>query len=294
MYALSNAGSVLGLLSYPLFLEPAFRLSTQSWIWGTGFVFFALCCAACAWQAHRSTLRPEESHPVEASLAPADDKPAATPRRWLWFVLPMLASIMLLATTNLITQDVAPIPLLWVLPLCLYLLSFVFTFHGRWYRRGIFHPLFGLTALLAVLALFRGMDMRITSQIGVFLALLFAACMICHGELARMKPSARHLTAFYLSLSAGGAAGGLFVAIIAPVIFPTFWEFQLGLWLIAVLLIFILILVVLAAVFSGNPGALVPVALGVVFVIVTPLLIALGFSIWAGTRPRLPAGNAPP
>ena len=260
LYALSNAGSVLGLLSYPLFLEPAFRLSPQSWIWGTGFVFFALCCAACAWQAHRSTLRPEESHPVEESLAPADDKPAATPRRWLWFVLPMLASIMLLATTNLLTQDVAPIPLLWVLPLCLYLLSFVFTFHGRWYRRGIFHPLFGLTALLAVLALFRGMDMRITSQIGVFLALLFAACMICHGELARMKPSARHLTAFYLSLSAGGAAGGLFVAIIAPVIFPTFWEFQLGLWLIAVLLIFILILDRKSWLHDPKPDVLVPFA----------------------------------
>src|SRR5207248_10882557 len=94
--------------------------------WGAGFAFFALCCAACAWQAHRSRLRPEESQSVEESLTPVDEKPSSTPRRWLWFTLPMLGSVMLLATTNFLTQDVAPIPLLWVLPLCVYLLSFVF------------------------------------------------------------------------------------------------------------------------------------------------------------------------
>src|SRR6267378_1681535 len=260
LYALSNAGSVLGLLSYPLFLEPVFRLSTQSWIWGAGFVFFGFCCAACAWQAHRSALRLEESHPVEESLAPTGDEAAATPRRWLWFTLPMLGSVMLLATTNLLTQDVAPIPLLWVLPLCVYLLSFVFTFHGTWYRRAIFHPLFAITALLAVLTLFRGAEMRIISQIAIFLALLFAACMVCHGELARTKPGARYLTSFYLLLSAGGAAGGIFVAIIAPSIFPTFWEYQLGPWAIVVLLLVILVLDRDSWLHDPKPDLLVPVA----------------------------------
>ena len=240
LYALSNGGSVLGLLSYPFLLEPTFRLKVQSWIWGGGFAVFALSCAVCAWRVHRS--RAEKAHPIEEDLSRIS-APSETPvRRWLWFALPMLGSVMLLATTNLLTQNVAPIPLLWVLPLCVYLLSFVLTFHGTWYRRGIFHPVFGVTALLGVIALFRGMDMQVIPQIGIFLALLFAACMVCHGELARIKPPAQYLTAFYLSLSAGGAAGGLFVAIIAPLIFPTFWEFQLGLWMIAGLLAIILIL----------------------------------------------------
>ena len=268
LYALSNAGSLLGLLSYPLFLEPVFRLSAQSWFWGAGFGLFALCCAACAWQAHGSRLRPGEGQPMEESFAPGDKEATARPRRWLWFTLPMLGSVMLLATTNFLTQDVAPIPLLWVLPLCLYLLSFVFTFHGTWYRRGLFHPLFGITALLVILALFRGTNMRIISQVGISLAFLFAACMVCHGELARTKPGARHLTSFYLLLSAGGAAGGIFVAIIAPSIFPAFWEYQLGLWAITALLLVILFLDRGSWLHDPKPDLLVPVAfLTVVFAV---------------------------
>jgi len=165
---------------------------------------------------------------------------------------------MLLATTNLLTQDVAPIPLLWVLPLCVYLLSFVLTFHGRWYRRAIFHPLFVITAALAVISLFRSMEMRITSQIVIVLSTLFAACMVCHGELARIKPPARHLTSFYLLLSAGGAAGGIFVAIIAPTIFPTFWEFQIGLWATAPLLIIVLVLDRTSWLHDSKPDLLIP------------------------------------
>ena len=260
LYALSNAGSVLGLLSYPIVLEPAFRLRLQSQIWGTGFLLFAACCALCAWLARRSKFGSRENLPLENNLLPADANSSTASRRWLWLVLPMLGSVMLLATTNLLTQDVAPIPLLWVLPLCLYLLSFVFTFHGTWYRRAVFHPLFAITALMAVIALFRGTRMWVGSQIGVFLALLFVACMVCHGELARIKPHARYLTSFYLSLSAGGAAGGIFVAIIAPLIFPTFLEFQLGLWAIAALLVVILILDRESWLHNPKPDLLVPVA----------------------------------
>ncbi|PYL48683.1 MAG: ferrichrome ABC transporter permease, partial [Verrucomicrobia bacterium] len=183
LYALSNAGSVLGLLSYPFFLEPTFRLKIQSWIWGGGFAVFAVSCAVCAWQVHRS--RAEKAHPIEESLSPVDVTPEAPRRRWLWFFLPMSASVVLLATTNLLTQDVAPIPLLWVLPLCVSLLSFVLTFHGPWYTRAIFHPLFAITVALAVISLFRGAEMRITSQVVIYLSVLFAACMVCHGELAR-------------------------------------------------------------------------------------------------------------
>ena len=257
LYALSNAGSVLGLLSYPFLLEPTFRLRIQSWIWGGGFAVFAVSCAICAWQMRRS--RTEKAHPIEGNLSPVDATVKAPRRRWLWFFLPMSASVMLLATTNLLTQDVAPIPLLWVLPLCVYLISFILTFHGSWYRRAVIHPLFVITAALAVMSLFRGTEMRIASQVVIFLSVLFAACMICHGELARIKPPARHLTSFYLLLSAGGAAGGVFVAIIAPTIFPTYWEFQLGLWATAALLLIVLFLDRSSWLHDSKPDLLIPV-----------------------------------
>jgi spermidine synthase len=273
LYALSNAGSLLGLLSYPFLLEPAFRLNIQSCLWGAGFVVFVLCCAWCAWQMQRSSLRPERAHQFEENLPAATTTARTPPRRWLWFVLPMFGSVMLLATTNLLTQDVAPIPLLWVLPLCIYLLSFILTFHGRWYQRAIFHPLFALTALLGVIALFRGSNMWMGWQIGIFLALLFAACMVCHGELARIKPHTRHLTSFYLSLSAGGAAGGIFVAIIAPLIFPTFWEFQLGLWAIAAVVVIILFLDRDSWLHDPHPDLLVPIASLTILVMVPKYLV---------------------
>jgi len=256
LYALSNAGSVLGLLSYPFLLEPTFRLKIQSWIWGGGFAVFALSCAVCAWRVHRS--RAEKAHPLEEDLSPIGATSGTPLRRWLWFFLPMSASVMLLATTNLLTQDVAPIPLLWVLPLCVYLISFILTFHGSWYRRAIFHPLFVITAALAVISLFRGTEMRVAPQVVIFLSILFAACMVCHGELARIKPPARHLTSFYLLLSAGGAAGGVFVAIIAPTIFPTYWEFQLGLWATAALLIIVLFLDRSSWLHDSEPDLLIP------------------------------------
>jgi hypothetical protein len=226
------------------------------------------CCAFCAWRAHRSKFWSIENLSLGNDFLPTDANSITAWKRWLWFVLPMLGSVMLLATTNLLTQDVAPIPLLWILPLCLYLLSFVFTFHGSWYHRAVFHPLFAITALMAVIVLFLGSWLWIGWQIGVFLALLFAACMVCHGELARIKPHARYLTSFYLSLSGGGAAGGIFVAIIAPLIFPTFWEFQLGLWSIAALLGIILILDRESWLHNPKPDLLVPVVFFTILLLV--------------------------
>jgi hypothetical protein len=271
LYALSNAGSLLGLLSYPIFLEPQFRLKTQSWLWGVGFGLFFLSCMVCAWLARTS--KAQNGELLETTL---EECLAAPLPRWLWFALPMLGSVMLLATTNFLTQDVAPIPLLWVLPLCIYLLSFILTFHGTWYRRGLFHPLFAITALLVVLALLRGEDMRLTSQIAVYLLFLFVACMVCHGEVARLKPQARHLTSFYLLLSAGGAAGGIFVAIIAPSIFPTFWEYQLGLWAIALLLLLILFRDRMSWLHNTKPNLLVPIAALTLLLVVPKYLVHAG------------------
>jgi hypothetical protein len=277
LYGLSNAGSVLGLLSYPIILEPVFGLSSQSRIWGVGFAFFVLCCASCAWKAHRSLYTSRTGLPVAPVPATEGVTPAPAPRRWLWFALPALGSVMLLATTNLLTQDVAPIPLLWVLPLSVYLLSFVLTFQRRnWYFRALFHPLFAITALLVVIALFRGASMNVFGQIGVFLAMLFTACMVCHGELARIKPEARYLTAFYLTLSAGGAFGGIFVGIIAPLIFPGIFEYHIGLWAIAALLILILFLDKDSWLHDPSPDPWIPMALFAILYLVPKYLARIG------------------
>jgi hypothetical protein len=273
LYALSNVGSLLGLLTYPMVVEPTFGIGKQSNIWGAGFAFFILVCAACAWTVQRSAQAARDL-PV---IHEPEVKGSISARWWLWFTLPALGSVMLLATTNLLTQDVAPVPLLWVLPLSVYLLSFVFTFgKSSWYFRGLFHPLFALAALVTVIALFRGTNMSVFGQIGVFLAMLFSACMVCHGELARIKPGARDLTAFYLTLAAGGAFGGILVGIIAPLIFPAIWEYHIGLWAIAALLALILFLDKDSWLHDPRPEPWIPMALFAIIYLVPKYLAHIG------------------
>jgi spermidine synthase len=230
LYALSNAGSLLGLITYPAIFEPNFLLRVQGFMWGYGYLFFVVCCSVCTWRVMHTS-------DAAISMEDAAKQEEREPTRWdraLWFLLPMAGSLLMLASTNLITQDVSPIPLLWVLPLSVYLLSFIFTFQNfRWYRRGLFHPLAFAIAAVACVALFRGTEMPIVNSVAVFLATLFVFCMLCHGEVARLKPAPKYLTAFYLSLSAGGAAGGMFVALLAPYVFKGYWEYQIALWFAA-------------------------------------------------------------
>jgi hypothetical protein len=159
----------------------------------------------------------------------------------MWLSLAALSSTMLMATTNQMCLDVAVIPLLWLLPMGLYLVSFILCFHGgRWYWR----PGFGI-ALAAALAqscmvLNRGIYIGLTIQIASYCFTLFVCCMVCHGELVRLKPRPGHLTSFYLAISAGGALGGVFVTLIAPHVFQGYWEFHLG--LIGTALIFLTVL----------------------------------------------------
>ena len=227
LYALSNAGSLLALLSYPFLFEPALRMSTQAGAWSIGFWVFAGLCALCA---VRLWLRSAGSVASASATRPASDAPPTFGTFALWFVLAMVASTMLLAVTNEVCQDVAVIPFLWVVPLSLYLLSFILCFESdRWYKpRG--YALGTVALILAVCWLqVKGYRMFLPLQVAVYFATLFAVCMLCHGQLARMRPDPRHLTAFYLTLSAGGAGGGLFVALAAPLIFPAFWELYVGL-----------------------------------------------------------------
>jgi hypothetical protein len=136
---------------------------------------------------------------------------------------------MLLATTSRITQDVAPIPFLWVLPLSLYLISFVICFDSeRWYDRRVWTPVLYLLSLTSGFLLLQGPYVDLVVQVAVYAMTMFAGCMVCHGELARLKPDPRRLTSFYLTVAAGGAAGGLLVTLIAPLVFRDYWEFHVG------------------------------------------------------------------
>jgi hypothetical protein len=244
LFALSNFGSMLALLSYPLVVEPRMLLHSQAYMWSWGFAAFALVCVLAGWKSKdnadpaASAATPEGAKPGGAERVAAERVAAAQdaerPRAstiLLWIGLAACASTLLLATTSHLTQNIAPIPLLWVVPLSLYLLSFILCFESdRIYQRWFFLP-FG-TASLALFAY--GMNQSENNG-DVFKRLipalclgLFLCCMVCHGELARRKPHPRHLTFYFLMVSVGGAIGGLFVALLAPRLFHTYLEMPIA------------------------------------------------------------------
>lgn len=234
LYALSNAGSLLALVTFPFIFEPLLTRRQTVYVWSGGFAVFALLCAAAALICGRKSGNTESSE-----VKPQDESAGSKRERLLWIALPAAASVELLAVTNKITQDIAVIPFLWVLPLALYLLSFIICFeHQRWYKRWLWVPLFiaGIAGVIYARVYEQEIyDVRLL--IGLHLLMLFACCMVCHGEVYRMRPGVRHLTVFYLMISIGGALGGFFVAVIAPLIFNVYIELWLGLLAAAMFLL---------------------------------------------------------
>ena len=244
LYALSNAGSLLGLLSYPFLLEWLFTLKHQAHVWTFGYLIFLALCARLAWKIGGSAgTTPDSSPPITRDSKEIDPSAPQPVMYLLWVAFSACSSTMLLATTNLLCQDLTVIPLLWVVPLSLYLLSFIFTFDGyRWYQRSVFWPLYFLFLGLVLRPKSLGYHGKTAFQIMLCCAALFVVCMVCHGELSRSKPASRHLTAFFFMVATGGALGGIFVVIIAPAIFSGFWEFQIALLSCGFWLFFTLIL----------------------------------------------------
>ena len=226
LFALSNFFSMLALLSYPLLVEPNFSVHTQGIAWSAGFAIFAVSCGLTA---RRSAVGAAAS-----PLPSMEDSPAGTapswPLRLFWLGLAAGASVLLLALTNHLTQDVAAIPFLWILPLSVYLLSFILAFESpRFYHRAIFLPLVVLSLWFMAYRMWSGRAPMGTRPVILLLALaLFVCCMVCHGELARLKPHPKYLTGFYVTVSLGGAMGGLFVGLVAPNVFHAYYEFPLG------------------------------------------------------------------
>ena len=228
LYALSNAGSMFALISYPVLFEPTLTTHQQSWTWSAAFLVFVVLCGLTAFRSGAAPIV------EEAADGSADNAGATGPRLrdyLLWLALPACASVLLLAITNHLSQNVAAIPFLWVLPLSVYLLTFILCFEGSgWYRRMPYIPL--LAVALASMVYSAGVDVTGAVPIKIALPLfamgLFTCCMVCHGELARLKPDPRYLTHFYLMISAGGAVGGLTVGLVAPHLFKALYELQLG------------------------------------------------------------------
>ncbi len=275
LFALSNFGSFLALLSYPFLIEPTIALSNQAYIWSGGFILFGIACAVAGMKSLKVAPASSTAAPAGENIPSVADSSTGLPKRaetiatelkddapptWTsilyWIGLSACASTLLLATTSHLTQNVAPIPLLWVVPLSIYLLSFILSFESdRIYQQWIFLPL----GLISLAAFARGMqdyennEDVIRSLIPMLCVALFIACMVCHGELARRKPHPNHLTQFFLMVSVGGAVGGIFVALIAPYIFTSYWEMPIAVGAMALLMV--------VAVWNETKNAEGPVAL---------------------------------
>ncbi|HEY1757005.1 MAG TPA: fused MFS/spermidine synthase [Bryobacteraceae bacterium] len=223
LYALSNFGSFLALLSYPFAVEPYVSLAKQTQIWTWVYGAFVVVCGWTALTVSAGELAQAEPARDEG------DRPSAL-RILFWLALAASGSTILLATTNEISQEIAVNPFLWVAPLSLYLLTFVLTFESdRWYKPAAYAGLAGLIVAIACAVSSAANAIPVLPQLAVYLAALYFACMLCQGELVRSRPSPRYLTQFYLTVAAGGALGGVFVALIAPRVFTEFSEYPIGL-----------------------------------------------------------------
>lgn len=251
LFALSNVGSLLALLSYPFFFEVLWDSRQQAFMWSIGFAVFAVCCGFCAWWTYRARQLHAAAavHSTSRQTSAAAEAAPSWLLRGAWIALPALASVMFLAITNEVCQNVATVPLLWIIPLSFYLVSFIIAFdHPRWYSR----PLCAIPAmaLLVYMSNFDGFASGIAdtlnsllglkgaseivldgwiAQCTVYFLALLLVCLICHCELAALKPGTKHLTSYFLSMSLGGALGGVFVNLVATNVFKTFFELTLAL-----------------------------------------------------------------
>ncbi|HEX6295562.1 MAG TPA: fused MFS/spermidine synthase [Burkholderiales bacterium] len=220
LFALSNLASLTALIGFPIAFEPAFDLKQLAWGWSLLFAVFAILCAGTAWLSVNGFERQERS---------AVSQPLSLQTQLHWLALAAMGSVMLLAVTNHVTQNISSVPFLWLLPLALYLLTFILAFdHPRWYLRRSSIAALGLMVPAMAWAI-PSLDLELA--VPLYFAGLFVACLFCHGELARLRPDPAHLTRFYLMISLGGAAGAVLVAIFAPLLLRGY--FELGIALVA-------------------------------------------------------------
>ncbi|MEP6963038.1 MAG: fused MFS/spermidine synthase, partial [Acidobacteriota bacterium] len=274
LFALSNFGSMLALLSYPFLVEPNIALGNQAKLWSGGFLLFGIACSYAGWRSSKAN--PSSAVAVPTETGQFDLAPPKTGTILYWIGLAACASTLLLATTSLLTQNVAPIPLLWIAPLSIYLLTFILSFESdKIYQRWLFLPL----GIFALAFYTRGMNDYENNEdvihwlIPILCGSLFVCCMICHGELAKRRPHPRFLTQYFLMVSVGGAIGGLFVALIAPRIFNDYYEVPIAIGSCALLMVL--------ALWHEDNGQLRPLPIRLAM-----LIVVASFAIYLGRIER--------
>ena len=233
LYALSNVGSLLALVGFPFVLEPWATRTFQVTGWSWAMVLYVACCGFLAW-----TLR-DLKEPEHKVCLNENEQKGSWQKIFIWIfwlALPACATALLMATTNKMCQDVAVVPFLWVLPLGLYLITFIISFDSpQWYVREFYVPVLILCWGGVLWVIKEGVDVDILLQVIIYCTSLFVSCMVCHGELFRLRPEPSRVTQYYLGISAGGAIGGFTVAVLAPMILSGYWEYHITIWLVGLL-----------------------------------------------------------
>jgi spermidine synthase len=234
LFALSNFASLLALLGFPVLFEPWLDLDALGWGWSAIYAGFVVVCAATGWISVRAARDNPKPAPTATEVSEAASSAPSLGAHVQWLSLSAMGSVMLLAVSNHITQNIASVPFMWVVPLSLYLITFILCFdHPRWYLRWLF---IGLLIPGLPLMAWKIPSLSLSVAAPLYLAGLFVACMFCHGELARHKPDPRHLTRFYLMMSVGGALGAVLIAIVAPLTLDGYFELNISLVALALLL----------------------------------------------------------
>ena len=239
-YAVSNAGSLLALLLYPILVEPLLSLHSQAILWSAGYIAFALTCSASAIHAARSSNNNTQT--AETTHDKSSETTATSPAMPLiWLALSASATLLLISFTNQICADVAPVPLLWILPLAIYLLAFILSFSSHAEKIPAIAAIATLPAVAAIIFITKhSLQIGIIPQLAVYFTTLFITCMLSLGLLHKLRPPPKQLTFFYLMIALGGALGGIFVGIIAPVIFNDYWEMRIALMISCAIALLIL------------------------------------------------------
>lgn len=238
LYSLSNFGSLLALLSYPFLVEPSLTTEDQTYFWSIAYIgFVAVFLLFCLFMLRQKNLSLTSDRNAKSNSFRVKKELI------LWLLLSAVGVILLVSTTNAMTQNIPPVPFLWILPLCIYLLTYIISFHSpKWYVRWYWFILFAIASFAAILLFFIGTQFDIITQVIFYSFILLSACMICHGELARLKPEVERLTLFYLCISIGGFLGSAFVVFVAQNIFSQFYEYPLAVFMVFVLFIFSIML----------------------------------------------------
>ncbi|MGJ8682699.1 fused MFS/spermidine synthase [Paraglaciecola sp.] len=234
LYAISNFGSFLALILYPVLVEPFVTLELQSILWTIGYVVFSILIGYIGFKLSKL-----ETGVVSEKIGREPTVNTSIKHFVIWFLLSALGVVLLVSVTNAMSQNIPPVPFLWLSPLAIYLVTYIVCFGNiRFYKPNVWLVIYGITAFIALFIYFIGGQFDIATQVTLYLLILFSATMVCHGELSKLKPKTEHATFFYLVISLGGVFGSFMVSFISPLIFDEFTEYPIAIFSVFILFSF--------------------------------------------------------